>query len=484
MGSGLRIAALIYDALTVANMNAWHYWWVYGVSVAAFENPADATIAIVTTWNRMPAGCLGTALGLPYIALELFSGCPGVPSHCPAYVCVEKPEGFATPRPRASLEKVRLPGTSPPTRSAWLFRVPGRADIWKGGMLAELDRFRGCIVGLAVGDALGHPTEFVPSVRAIRARWGESGVTTFEATEDHPPGTFTDDTQMSIAAARALIRAGHAGTDRLMTTLAREFVAWAGSPENDRAPGGACMSGCHALAAGAHWREAGVAHSKGCGAAMRAAPFGLYFAGDSDALVRAAAAQSALTHRHPTGIASSVAAAAAVAAAFRSDDLSCLVPSVRAHVERVDETLLVDVGCEPALAGSIGNREMLASLDRVEQTLAVDTDDVCSLLGGAWVGEEAVATALWCVLRAGGDFRTAVLRGANSSGDSDSIACIAGAIAGAAWGLSAIGASWVRDVENAELLDLLARVLYDARRGRDTPFTGEALDPFDAERLG
>lgn len=179
-----------------------------------------------------------------------------------------------------------------------------------------------------------------------------------------------------------------------------------------------------------------------------------------------------------------MAAAAAVAAAFRSDDLSCLVPSVRAHVERVDETLLVDVGCEPALAGSIGNREMLASLDRVEQTLAVDTDDVCSLLGGAWVGEEAVATALWCVLRAGGDFRTAVLRGANSSGDSDSIACIAGAIAGAAWGLSAIGASWVRDVENAELLDLLARVLYDARRGEDTPFTGEALDPFDAERFG
>jgi ADP-ribosylglycohydrolase len=145
-------------------------------------------------------------------------------------------------------------------------------------MLAELDRFRGCIVGLAVGDALGHPTEFVPSVRAIRSRWGESVVTTFEATEDHPPGTFTDDTQMSIAAARALIRAGHAGTDRLMTTLAREFVAWAGSPENDRAPGGACMSGCHALAAGAHWREAGVAHSKGCGAAMRAAPFVLYFA--------------------------------------------------------------------------------------------------------------------------------------------------------------------------------------------------------------
>jgi len=349
-------------------------------------------------------------------------------------------------------------------------------------MASEIDRFRGCIIGLAVGDALGHPTEFIPSVRAIRARWGNHGVATFEATANHPAGTFTDDTQMSIAAARALIRAGHAGTDRLMTILASEFVAWAASPANDRAPGGACMAGCHALAAGASWRNAGVAGSKGCGAAMRAAPFGLYFAEDADALVRAAAAQSALTHRHPTGIASSVAAAAAVATALRSESLAGLVASVRAHVERVDEKILLEAGCEPALARSIGNRQMLATLDRVQPTLALETDDVCSVLGGAWVGEEAVATALWCVLRAQGDFGAAVLMGASSSGDSDSIACIAGAIAGAAWGLPAIRATWVRDVESSALLDYLARTLYEAKHGQDAPVIDPALDPFGAER--
>jgi hypothetical protein len=168
--------------------------------------------------------------------------------------------------------------------------------------------------------------------------------------------------------------------------------------------------------------------------------------------------------------------------ALQSDDIAGLVAAVRVQVEHLDEKLLVDVGCQPALARSIGNREMLASLDRVEESLTVETDDVCSLLGGAWVGEEAVASALWCVLRAEGDFRAAVLMGANSSGDSDSIACIAGAIAGAAWGLSAIDASWVRDVERADLLDLLARTLYDAKRGQDTPFTGQALDLYGAER--
>ena len=347
---------------------------------------------------------------------------------------------------------------------------------------SSLERFRGCILGLAIGDALGHPTEFVPTVQAIRDRWGERGVTTFEATWRHPPGTFSDDTQMSIASARALIRAGHAGTDGLMTTLASEFVAWSRSAENNRSPGAACMAGCGALATGASWRAAGVADSKGCGAAMRAAPFGLYFAADDDALVRAAAAQSALTHRHPTGIASSVAAAAAVASALQSDDLTGLLASVRRSVQRVDEAVLVAVGCEPALARSIGNAEMLASLDRVEQTLGLETDDVCSLLGGAWVGEEAVATALWCVLRAEGDFGAAVLKGANSSGDSDSIACIAGAIAGAAWGVSAIPSSWVRDVEKMTLLDGLAAALFDARHGNDRPVTDRALDPFGAER--
>jgi ADP-ribosylglycohydrolase len=347
---------------------------------------------------------------------------------------------------------------------------------------SELDRFRGCLLGLAVGDALGRPTEFLPSVSAIRARWGTRGVQDFEATEDHPAGTFTDDTQMTIAAARALIRAGHAGVEPLMRTLADEFVAWARSPENDRAPGDACLRGCSALAAGVPWRKAGVAQSKGCGAAMRAAPFGLYFAGRSEALVAAAAAQSALTHRHPTGIASSVAAAAAVAFALRSDGLDGLIGDVRAHVERIEEHLLIDVGCEPELAHSVGIREMTAALDCLEQSLGEDTDDVCALLGESWIGEEAVAAAIWCVLRAPGDFRGAVLRGVNSSGDSDSIACIAGAIAGAAGGVNAIASSWSRSVEKAALLERLASTLHDARGGADVPRTGPALDPFGAER--
>lgn len=193
-----------------------------------------------------------------------------------------------------------------------------------------VDRFRGSLLGLAIGDALGYPSEFVSSIEAIRQRFGSDGITGFIAAGRRAPGTFTDDTQMSIALARALVRSGRADLDTLMSVLAEEFVAWSQSPDNNRAPGGACLSGCASLRTGAPWRTAGVRESKGCGAAMRAAPIGLRFHADQEQLVRIAAAQSALTHRHPTGYASSVAAAAAVAWACRGKASTPSSPSSEA----------------------------------------------------------------------------------------------------------------------------------------------------------
>ena len=343
----------------------------------------------------------------------------------------------------------------------------------------DLERTRGSIIGLAIGDALGHPTEFVSSVRAIKAKWGELGVTDMMPSGRHPAGTFTDDTQMTICVARALVRAGHAPLDELMKILGQEFVAWSRSNDNNRAPGGTCMTGCRALSSGILWREAGVEKSKGCGAAMRAAPIGLYFWDDVDAMVRISAAQSSLTHRHPTGIASSVAAAAPVAFVLREKTLDGMLAFTRACVEKLDTKLLIEVGCSQALAEEIGNREMLAALDATEAALDKETDDVCSLLGGAWIGEEAVATALWCVLKTKGDFREAVLRGANSSGDSDSIACIAGSVAGALMGIAGIPSDWVARVEKTADLDGLATALHRTRSAADEPMP--SFDPFNAQ---
>ncbi len=338
------------------------------------------------------------------------------------------------------------------------------------------DRFRGSIIGLAIGDALGHPTEFVGSVEGIRARWGPEGVTGFAASGRHPPGTFTDDTQMSIAVCRALLRAGHAGLDALMDAMGEEFTTWSRSRENNRSPGGACMSGCGSLRRGTPWRVSGVRDSKGCGAAMRAAPIGLFFHDDVPELVRVAAAQSAPTHRHPTGYASSVAAASAVAWAAQGGGPGGLLDFVDECVRRLSDSLLAELGCESQLVERYGVREMTAALDGARSSQDLEADDVCRLLGGGWIGEEAVACALWCVLKSGGAFRESVLRGANSSGDSDSIACIAGSIAGAMGGLEAIPEEWVTGVEEGARLDALSRALYRAASERvDTPVLAPEL---------
>jgi ADP-ribosylglycohydrolase len=347
--------------------------------------------------------------------------------------------------------------------------------------MERVDRFRGSILGLAVGDALGHPTEFISSVEGIKRRFGPEGIKDFSGYGGHPPGTFTDDTQMTVGVLRALVRKGHASLDELMECMGDEFVAWSRHRENNRAPGGTCLTGCRNFETSRDWKKAGVKQSKGCGAAMRAAPVGL-FCDDDEQLVRLAAAQSVLTHSHPTGIASSVAAAAAVAHVVRRHTLDGLLDFVTACVERCDESLLLELGATPSLVQSVGNREQLALLEKTRAALGEEHEDVCRLLGGAWVGEEAVATALWCVLKAQGDFEGSVRRGANSSGDSDSIATIAGSIAGALVGAEAIDQRYRTKLEKAGQLDVLARYLWwVAQTGADVPSLPGPLDFFGTE---
>jgi ADP-ribosylglycohydrolase len=263
--------------------------------------------------------------------------------------------------------------------------------------------------------------------------------------------------------------------------MADEFVAWAGHPSNNRAPGGTCLAGCRNLQQGAHWKHAGIKDSKGCGAAMRAAPVGLYFANNDEALVRVAAAQSVLTHSHPTGIASSVAAAAPVAWLARGNGLEGIISFTRQMVERVDEALLLELGAAPEAAATIGNREQLERLDRLEAVLNEDHEDVCALLGGAWIGEEAVVTALWCFLKARGNFAESIRRGATSSGDSDSIACIAGSFAGALLGYAHLDSPLVARVERHNDLLLLADELHAALDGDRASLPGR-VDFFDIGR--
>lgn len=318
----------------------------------------------------------------------------------------------------------------------------------------------GSMFGLAYGDALGAATEFLDMAR-IRQRFGDAGP--LEPTGS--PALVTDDTQMAIAVAQALleIRDEPLTAGALEPPLRRLFVEWLHSPDNDRAPGGTCLRACEGLDAGLRWQAATQHGSKGCGANMRVTPIGL--APDLDDERRAAAAQfqAALTHGHPTGL------AAAELTAFATRWLADGMPPAdlpgalrdRCHAERTTYhgDWLGDLWQRPGVPSpeefiARGWDECLGVLDALDAAVdAADRDaDPCAATGAGWIAEEALATGLLCFLLFPGDPVAAIRRGAASSGDSDSIACLAGAFAGAHLGMDAWPAEWAGRIEYAEAL--------------------------------
>ena len=121
----------------------------------------------------------------------------------------------------------------------------------------------------------------------IRERYGNDGITDFVKNGRFSPGTYSDDTQMTLCIARSLIKYAHADMNTLMTDIANEFLKWSVSPENNRAPGTTCMAGCRNLAVEKRWHESGVP-GKGCGSAMRAAPIGLIYHDNEQKLIEIA----------------------------------------------------------------------------------------------------------------------------------------------------------------------------------------------------
>src|SRR5690349_18239053 len=114
----------------------------------------------------------------------------------------------------------------------------------------------GSLFGLAYGDALGKPTEF-RTVAQIISRYGPGGPRDLTGN----PALITDDTQMALAVAHAL-RDAPLTPDELEPQLRARFVAWRYSPDNNRAPGGTCLSACTRLARPGRWQHATVIKSK------------------------------------------------------------------------------------------------------------------------------------------------------------------------------------------------------------------------------
>ncbi|MEV3974174.1 ADP-ribosylglycohydrolase family protein [Streptomyces sp. NPDC050698] len=328
----------------------------------------------------------------------------------------------------------------------------------------------GTLTGLALGDALGFPTEFndVPSILAKCGPWREMEL---------PKRAFvSDDTQMTLAVGRAVRTAMDRGLLtplRLTRPLREEFVDWYQSPDNNRAPGRTCMKACMLLKDETRpWQDASQIHSKGCGANMRVAPLGLVPGLSDEQRAGAAQLQAALTHGHPTALAASDLTAHAVRLLAQGAEPTGLVGLLRSYAlenrSRYHERWLGDLwrraeDASPERFIARGWDECLEVLDRLQhavRTVSPETDP-CLATGEGWIAEEALATGLLCFLIFVDEPVTALRRAACTSGDSDSIACLTGAFAGAHLGARAWPTEWADRVEyRSDLLTLGA--LWDA----------------------
>ncbi|MGL4280978.1 MAG: ADP-ribosylglycohydrolase family protein [Albidovulum sp.] len=305
---------------------------------------------------------------------------------------------------------------------------------------SELDRALGALAGVALGDALGMPSQTLPR-DAIRVAYGR--ITDFvDPVADHPvshglkAGMVTDDTEQSLILAELLIRSPGAFDDR---AWADALLAW----ERDvRARGLRDLLGpsskraLDALLEGAPASETGRAGTTN-GAAMRIAPVGIATPpDDAAALVARVAEACRVTHNTREAIASASAVAMVISQGIAGKAFDTAL-SDALKAARLGAGLGAPVG-EANMAGRIEEALRVAEAGSAEK-LAVR-------IGTSVASWESVPAAFGVVALAKGDPWRAGLIAANIGDDTDTIGAIACAMAGACGGLSAFPADKVERV--------------------------------------
>ncbi len=296
---------------------------------------------------------------------------------------------------------------------------------------AVLDRARGCLLGLAVGDALGGPVEWLSAEEIERKHAGPLRELVGGGWLDLRPGQVTDDTDMALALARSLDEAGGYDSDVAM----RHYLAWfdTNPPDVGNTIGavlGQIKRGVPAAEAALRVHDSSGGKSAGNGSLMRCAPLAVRFQADPLALLDAAAADSGLTHHDPL---------AAEACVFLTTMLAARIAG---------RTLLEAPARDPRLIEALNSDPPDAARRACKEVGFVLT---------------ALAVAR-CADKRAYDFESGLTWAVNLGGDADTNGAVAGALLGARFGVQAIPARWLERLEPRQELVRLA----DALAGRDS----------------
>jgi ADP-ribosylglycohydrolase len=318
----------------------------------------------------------------------------------------------------------------------------------------HIDRARGCLLGLAVGDALGAPLEGL-SAQQVRAHYGQvvDYVDGVRAWKKKPyrwrmPGLYSDDTQQALVLADVLLERGEVDPARLADVyraLATPKGAYLGA---HRGIGRSFRLVLADLERGVSPRETGQA-SAGIGAAMRIAPVGLYFLREPEAIFEAVMGASLMTHRDVRSLAGAMAVALAVRhlAAGGPREPSFLF-RLAAEVARAEDRIAAEGAGVVASLGA-HRRSLSTAIAHVEAVLDGPRERALVALveqANRHGAEPAcrrptmgfppacIPTCLYLLL-ATDSFEEAVTEVINLGGDADSAGAILGALAGAHYGL-------------------------------------------------
>ena len=333
----------------------------------------------------------------------------------------------------------------------------------------------------ALGDALGYTVEFSPW-SSIRAGYGPNGI--LDPVPAGKKAIISDDTQMTLFTAEGYIlgyqRANLSGVGaNIEHCIYQAYLCWLKTqgysvdslwmpvsslvdiPELNirRAPGNTCLSALNSGAMGTIERP--INNSKGCGGVMRTAPLGFVRSSSGrnpfgSPLLNGARA-AAITHGHPMGYIPAGMLSDIVDRCIYGDYFS-LEAVVSASLEATKAQFAGYEGMEE-FEGMIRRAVELSHVPVAENEGAEVDEAAVRSLGGGWVGDEALAIAVYCALRHQNDAKAALRAAVNHSGDSDSTGAIAGNILGAWLGMDAVPQDWVEKLELVDTIEEIADAL-------------------------
>lgn len=309
------------------------------------------------------------------------------------------------------------------------------------------EQFVGCMLGHAIGDGLGAPYEGLFDDMIFRMGPAEAIV--------RQPAEavlrYTDDTQMAIGVAETLVACGAIDETALCSAFASNY-------DPARGYGQGARRILEAIRSGEDWRALSLnlfpGGSLGNGAAMRAAPIGLFFCDDLDLVAEQAERSAQPTHMHPIGIDGARLLAVAVALALRPGEFD------RKEFYR-------ELGRH---AKTEEFQWQLSVARRLKRTQSV------AGFGNSLEAHRSVMTAIAIFTNSPDDYVGAVSRAIGQGNDTDTLAAMAGALCGARLGTAGIPAELIGKLEDDHKgrrhLEYLAEALFDGRRRRDAAASG------------